>query len=152
SRKIKAGDTVELLQYGSRATVSEKPDENGNMILQAGILKISAKLSEVRLIEDEIVKKPDISAKVIKDGNKTAEVHTELDLRGKAADEAALELDRFIDGAILMGLHTVMVIHGKGTGVLRAAVHEHLKKHRQVKSFRLGRYGEGETGVTVIEI
>jgi len=151
SRPLRPGDLVELIHYGSRATVISEPDESGNMALQAGILKISANVSEVRLLEGEAPRKPELSAKVSRDG-KTAEVHTELDLRGKSSDEALLELDRFIDGAIMTGLHTVTVIHGKGTGVLRAAVHEHLKKTRQIKSFRLGKYGEGENGVTIVEI
>ncbi|MCX7614413.1 MAG: endonuclease MutS2 [Clostridiales bacterium] len=151
-RPIVAGDVVELVQYGNRATVLTPPDSSGNLTLQAGILKINAKLSEVRLLENaEVSKKTELSSRAPRI-SKTAEVRTELDLRGKNAEEALMELDQFIDGAILLGLHSVTVIHGKGTGVLRSAVQEHLKKHRQVKQFRLGRYGEGETGVTIVEI
>ena len=152
NRPIVAGDSVELVNYGSRATVLTPPDTNGSMTLQAGILKINANASEVRLLENEtVIKKPELSASAPKI-SKNAEVRTELDLRGKNADESLMELDQFIDSAILMGLHSITVIHGKGTGVLRAAVQEHLKKHRQVKSFRLGKYGEGENGVTIVEL
>jgi DNA mismatch repair protein MutS2 len=77
---------------------------------------------------------------------------TDLDLRGQTVEEALLEVDRFLDNAVLCGLERMTIIHGKGTGVLRAAVHSHLKGHRQVKGFRLGVYGEGETGVTVVEL
>ena len=77
---------------------------------------------------------------------------TDLDLRGMTVEEALLEVDRFLDNAVMCGLERVTVIHGKGTGTLRAAVQQHLKGHRQVKGFRLGAYGEGETGVTVVEL
>ena len=83
-------------------------------------------------------------------GSKAArQIKTELDLRGMTADEAIMEVDRFIDSCVMSGLETVRIIHGKGTGVLRSAVQKHLKNHRNVKSFRLGVYGEGEAGVTV---
>ena len=77
---------------------------------------------------------------------------TELDIRGMASDEGIIELDNFIDGALLSGVETITVIHGKGTGVLKNAVRTHLKTHRSVKSFRRGMYGEGEDGVTVITL
>ena len=79
-------------------------------------------------------------------------VRTELDLRGQTADEALLELDRFIDDAVMVGLGQITVIHGKGTGALRSAVHAHLRTHPSVKSYRLGTFGEGENGVTIVEI
>ena len=77
---------------------------------------------------------------------------TDLDLRGMTVEEALLEVDRFLDNAVLCGLERVTLIHGKGTGALRAAVQQHLRGHKQVKGFRLGTYGEGETGVTVVEL
>ena len=77
---------------------------------------------------------------------------TDLDLRGMTVEEALLEVDRFLDNAVMCGLERVTIIHGKGTGALRAAVQQHLKGHRQVKGFRLGAYGEGENGVTVVEL
>ena len=76
----------------------------------------------------------------------------ELDLRGETASEALLDLDNFIDGALLSGIHMLTVIHGKGTGVLRKAVQEHLRRHPSVKSYRLGTFGEGENGVTIVEL
>ena len=81
-----------------------------------------------------------------------ASAKTELDIRGMASDEGIMEVDRFIDQSLMMGLNTVTIIHGKGTGVLRTAVQNHLRKHRSVKSFRPGVYGEGEAGVTVVEL
>ena len=80
------------------------------------------------------------------------EVKTEIDLRGMTADEALMELDRYIDSSVLSGVTTITIIHGKGTGALRSAIQQHLKGHKNVKSFRLGRYGEGEAGVTVVEL
>ena len=79
-------------------------------------------------------------------------VSTELDLRGQTTEEALLEVDRFIDNAVLTGVERVTIIHGKGTGALRAAIQQHLRRHPSVKEFRLGSYGEGETGVTIAEL
>lgn len=152
SRPLKAGDTVELTRIGASATVVSPPDKDGNLVLQAGIMKITARLDEVRLVEAP--KKEKTQPRVYQPScqSRAVSAKSELDLRGMAGDEAVLELEQYIDGAVLSNLNTVSVIHGKGTGALRAAVQAALKLNPSVKSFRLGRYGEGETGVTIVEL
>lgn len=149
SRAPRAGDTVELLKLGTKASVLAV-NKDGTLQLQAGILKVTAKPEEVYLLENETAKKAEavIAGKV---RELKAAAQPELDIRGMAADEAMPVLDNFLDSAYLGNLPTVRIIHGKGTGILRSAVHAELKKCRYVKSFRLGVYGEGETGVTVVE-
>ena len=149
TRAIRAGDTVELLKFGSRATVLSVT-KDGNLELQAGIMKLTAKPDEVALLEDQ----PQGNAKKIiehKARELKAAASPELDIRGMAADEAMPVLDQFLDSAYLANLPSVRIIHGKGTGVLRAAVHDELRRCKYVKSFRLGVYGEGESGVTIVE-
>ena len=149
TRAIRAGDTVELLKFGSRATVLSVT-KDGNLELQAGIMKLTAKPDEVALLENQ----PQGNAKKIiehKARELKAAASPELDIRGMAADEAMPVLDQFLDSAYLANLPSVRIIHGKGTGVLRAAVHDELRRCKYVKSFRLGVYGEGETGVTIAE-
>ena len=125
-------------------------NKDGTYQLQAGIMKVNAKPDEVYLLENETKTK----AKKIIEG-KVRELKSaaqpELDLRGMAADEAIILLDNFLDSAYMGNLPTARIIHGKGTGVLRAAVHDELRRCKYVKSFRLGVYGEGESGVTIVE-
>ena len=148
TRPAVKGDTVEILAIGSKATVLEvNPD--GTLQLQAGVMKVTAKQSEVRVTEQEKVKIKTASVSV---PASTQSAKNELDVRGMTADETVALVERFIDGAQLRHLNQVTIIHGKGTGVLRKAVHECLKRSRQVKSYRLGRFGEGESGVTIVEI
>ena len=148
TRPAVKGDTVEILAIGSKATVLEvNPD--GSLQLQAGVMKVTAKQSEVRVTEQEKVKIKTASVSV---PASTQSAKNELDVRGMTADETVALVERFIDGAQLRHLSQVTIIHGKGTGVLRKAVHECLKRSRQVKSYRLGRFGEGESGVTIVEI
>ena len=150
SRPIVAGDTVELAASGIRAEVL-KVNDNGTLSLQAGIMKVTAGKDEVRLIENKKKDKVSVAAAA---GNalRTASCAPELDIRGMTPDEADLVVDRYIDNASRAKLKTVTIIHGKGTGALRTAVQQMLRNNRQVKNFRLGRYGEGETGVTVVEL
>ena len=151
ARPIRAGDTVTVLSMGTKADViSISPDRM--LTLQAGLLKITVKESEVRLVEDKIVKqvKKFQTAKAVE--IRQASERPELDIRGMMTDEAIPVLEKYIDNAQMAKLNTVTIIHGKGTGVLRAAVHESLKRSRQVKSYRLGRFGEGENGVTIVEL
>ena len=149
TRAIRVGDTVELLKLGTKATVLAL-NKDGTYQLQAGIMKVNAKPDEVYLLENETKTK----AKKIIEG-KVRELKSaaqpELDLRGMAADEAIILLDNFLDSAYMGNLPTARIIHGKGTGVLRAAVHDELRRCKYVKSFRLGVYGEGESGVTIVE-
>ena len=119
--------------------------------LQAGIMRITAKEDEVYLLEN--VKKTQVNISASSAASlRQMSVSPELDIRGLMTDEVGLIVERYLDSAVMAKLSTVSIIHGKGTGALRAAVHQILKKSRQVKSFRLGRYGEGETGVTIVEL
>ena len=149
SRAIRVGDTVELLKFGSKATVLAI-NKDGGYQLQAGIMKVNAKPDEVYLLENETQAK----AKKLMEGKvrdlKSA-AQPELDIRGMAVDEALPVLDNFLDAAYMGNLPNARIIHGKGTGVLRKAVQDELRRCKYVKSFRLGVYGEGEDGVTIAE-
>ena len=149
SRAIRVGDTVELLKFGSKATVLAV-NKDGSYQLQAGIMKVNAKPDEVYLLENETQAK----AKKLMEGKvrdlKSA-AQPELDIRGMAVDEALPVLDNFLDAAYMGNLPNARIIHGKGTGVLRKAVQDELRRCKYVKSFRLGVYGEGEDGVTIAE-
>ena len=150
SRPVQAGDTVVLLSTGMQAEVV-KINDNGTLALQVGAMKVTAGADEVSLVEKPGKKKLSVSAAAGK-ALRTASVSRELDVRGMMADEAELAVERYLDAASAARLQTVTIIHGKGTGALRSAVQQLLKRNRLVKSFRLGRYGEGETGVTVVEL
>lgn len=149
-RDLKIGDKVLIFDIDKKAEVLELP-EKGQVLVQAGIIKTRVHLSNLRLLNDEKVtvpKRP--QRKVTK--NVSARAETEIDLRGQTAIEAIIAVDQAIDTAILTNTHTLTVIHGKGTGVLRAEIHRHLKTHKAVKKFRLGTFGEGEAGVTIVEL
>ncbi len=153
TRPAVVGDTVELVSMGTRATVlSVKKD--GSLQLQAGILKISAKQEEVRVVEGESSAKKDARriASRAEHTLRAAPVPAEIDLRGMESLEAVAVLERFLDTAMMGKLETVTIIHGKGTGAVRRAVRDYCRKSRYVKTFRPGRYGEGEDGVTVAEL
>ena len=153
TRPAKAGDTVELVKMGTRASVISV-NKDGSLQLQAGILKITAKQEEVRVVEDaDGGKKQAVQiAQRAEHKLRSLGASPEVDLRGMMTDEALLVLDRFLDSAVMGRLDTVTVIHGKGTGAVRKAVRDHLKRSKYVKSFRPGRFGEGEDGVTVVEL
>lgn len=151
TRGILVGDTVELLKLGTKASVIAI-NKDGSYQLQAGILKMSAKADEVYLLENENPYKtkgarPKHSGREMK----MSAMPTEVDLRGMDAVEAICVLERYLDEAMRANLTQVRIIHGKGTGTLRAAVQQSLKKNKFVKKFRLGMYGEGEDGVTIAE-
>ena len=153
TRPAEKGDTVELLSMGTKATVLSV-NKDGTLQLQAGILKISAKQEEVRVVEGETQAQKE-ARRIISQAQhtlRTAAVPSQVDLRGMMTDEAIASLERFLDTAMMGKLETVTVIHGKGTGAVRSAVRTYLKRSRYVKSFRPGRYGEGEDGVTVVEL
>lgn len=150
---IKLGATVILDDIGDKGSVLSINKKDNTVVVQVGIMKVTSKVENLREAEEEKTKIP----KTVKGyssggGLRSGAVKTEKDLRGMLLEEALLEADKFLDEASMAGLETVSIIHGKGTGTLRAGIHAMLKKHPQVKSFRLGRYGEGETGVTIIEI
>ena len=154
-RALKIGDTVEVFGLNERGTVLRLPDKSGNVEVQMGIIKSRVKLGELRLVEESKVtmngqKQPRKSGTTHSIDKKN--VQTEVDVRGCTVEEGILEVDRVIDHALVMKLGEVRVIHGKGTGALRAGLHQHFRKHPSIKSFRLGVYGEGETGVTILEL
>ncbi len=151
TRAIMIGDTVELLKLGTKASVIAI-NKDGSYQLQAGILKLSAKADEIYLLEEQNPYKqkgghPAHSGRIMK----TQAVASEVDLRGMDSVEAICVLERYLDEAMRGKIPSVRIIHGKGTGVLRNAVHQSLKRNKFVKKFRLGVYGEGEDGVTIAE-
>ena len=159
SRPIAVGDTVELAGVRTGAAVLAV-NGDGTLLLQAGKMKMTVKAAQVRLLEtaEEIEEKKKQAAKSRAASGGTVQINSgarasaELDIRGLETLEAESVVENYLDAAQRAKLGTVTIIHGKGTGALRAAVHQLLKKNKQVKSFRLGRYGEGEAGVTVVEL
>ena len=150
SRAVRAGDTVELLKLGTKATVLAV-NKDGSCQLQAGIMKITVKPDEIYLLENEPTEVKKYIDKTRREFKNNAQ-SPELDLRGMDALEASAVLTIFLDNAFMANLTQVRIIHGKGTGVLRKTVHEELKHNKHVKKFRLGVYGEGEDGVTIAEL
>ncbi|MBQ9852318.1 MAG: endonuclease MutS2 [Ruminiclostridium sp.] len=152
-RPAKQGDVVTILKTGTQANVLSV-NKDGVLQLQAGILRISAKQEEVRVVTGETQAQKEAKKHIKKTEHKLRSLgaKAEVDLRGMMTDEAELALSQFIDRAIVGNLNQVTVIHGKGTGAVRAACHAYLKRCKGVKSFRLGRFGEGETGVTIVEL
>lgn len=151
ARPLKVGDTVQIKSMGIKATVLDISSDRV-LSLRAGIMNVTAKEDEVLLLEGVKAEKP----KAVSGGGSTqlraGAIQSEIDLRGMESIEAVLAAERYIDGAVMSRLKTVTIIHGKGTGALRAAVQQMLKRNKSVKSFRLGRFGEGEAGVTVVEL
>ena len=154
-RKLKAGDSVLIFDIDKKAVVIDEEDASGNVTVQAGIIKTRVPVGNLRLLEKKDSKMP-ARSKTRKERNMPSRADapdmTSLDLRGQKAMDAIMELDNFIDSALLSGVNMLTVIHGKGTGVLRREVQEHLKHHPSVRSYRLGVFGEGEAGVTIVEL
>ena len=151
-RPLKAGDLVEIRGLGTRGTVLSPADKSGLVTVQAGIIKTKVKEGGLRLVQEEQVKKEKLRFVASDVDRSSMRVTTSLDLRGQNGEEATLELDKFLDNAALTGISEVTVVHGKGTGALRAAVQQYLRRNPHVKEFRLGRYGEGEDGVTIVTL
>ena len=149
-KTVQIGDTVELTNLGTKATILTLPDSKGECTVQAGALKLKAKLKDMRTAQPDKPKKQPKAASRLHVSARPVE--TECDVRGCNLEEALMAVDLFLDGAVLNRLRTVRIIHGKGTGILRAGIHKHLKTHAAVKEFRLGRYGEGEDGVTIVTL
>ncbi|MBQ9784538.1 MAG: endonuclease MutS2 [Clostridia bacterium] len=153
-RDLKAGDKVYIVNIDKEGVLLETPDKSGSVLVQAGILKTRTKLSNLQLIEE----KPQfISGKQKKPASEfhahvNRDFHDEIDLRGLLGDEAWLAVDKYLDEAVIANFPKVRLIHGKGTGALKKALWQHLKGDRRVASFRLGAYGEGDGGVTVVEL
>ena len=151
-RPLKKGDPVLIYDIDKKGTVLQPPDKDGKTALvQAGIIQTRVPVSNLRLLNEKPVKKPQGSVtRSVNRANVRAAM--ELDVRGQTSDVALMNVDHFIDSAVLAGINMLTIIHGKGTGALRAAVQQHLKRHPNVKSFRLGTFGEGEAGVTIVEL
>ncbi len=145
---VRVGDTVELTNLGCKAVILTLPDGKGECTVQAGALKLKAKLKDMRTAAPDKPKKQPRPANHVQVAARPVE--TECDVRGCNLEEALMAVDLFLDGAVLNRLRSVSIIHGKGTGILRAGIHKHLKSHPAVKEFRLGHYGEGEDGVTIV--
>ncbi len=155
---IKVGDTASVTvsavsKESMNGTVSTLPDAKGNLFVQMGIIRSKVHISDLELIDEPVITTPSLS----KTGagkirmSKSASVSTEINLLGKTVDEAVAELDKYLDDAYIAHLKTVRIVHGKGTGALRKGVHNYLKRQKHVASYRLGEFGEGDAGVTIVE-
>ncbi len=148
-KTVRAGDTVNIVTLDQKATVLSAPDSKGDVMVQAGVMKLNVKLKDIRLIKEKKAAAP-TSGKVGLGAGK--QVGLELDVRGMLVDEANIIVDRYLDDAYNAGLSEVNIIHGKGTGALRTGIQAFLKRHPLVKGYRMGSYGEGDAGVTVVTL
>jgi len=150
-QNLKPGDSVVIVNLNQKGTVITPPDKDGQAVVQAGVMKINVHVTNLRYVDEQ---KNEI--KKINSGRvgivKTKNISPEIDLRGMNLDEAVEAVDKYLDDASIAGLKEVTLIHGKGTGVLRNGIHQFLKLNSHVSSYRLGKYGEGESGVTVVEV
>ena len=150
-KNLTIGETVEVLAFNQKGSVISEPDDNGNVRVQVGIMKITAHVSTLKRTSSDDSEKMEIRNKTIM-SSKSKDIKTEIDLRGKNLDEAFLEVDKYLDDAYIAGLKVIHIIHGKGTGVLRSGMQSYLRGHKHVRTHRLGNFGEGGDGVTVVEI
>ena len=151
--QLKLGDSVKVISMGLKGTVSSLPDKSGRLFVQCGIIRSQVSLDDLVLIEEETVKTTKMqrtSSGRLK-MSKSYAISPEINLLGKTVDEALAELDKYLDDAYLAHLPSVRIVHGKGTGTLRSAVQNYLRKNKTVKSYRQGEFGEGDTGVTLVE-
>lgn len=153
-KKLRIGDSVKVLSMNLKGTVHTLPNAKGDLYVQMGILRSQVNINDLVLLEDDT---SPISKKYSKTSagklkmSKSASVSTEINLIGRTTDEAIALLDKYLDDAYLAHLSSVRIVHGKGTGALRAAVHKHLKRQKYIKSYHLGEFGEGDAGVTIAE-
>jgi DNA mismatch repair protein MutS2 len=160
---LKPGDSVLIVNLNQKGTVVTPPDKDGEALIQAGIMKINVHVTNLKLVDEQtaetkksgagrigVSKSMNISTQV--EISKVLNISTQVDIRGANVDEAVEILGKFLDDAAIAGLSEVTIIHGKGTGMLRNGVHQYLKSNSHVKSYRLGKYGEGENGVTVVSM
>lgn len=152
-QQLHRGDSVKILSMGLKGTVSTLPDQKGNLFVQCGIIRSQVNIKDLVLIDEDsssntlpLQRSQGSKIKM----SKSLHVSSEINLLGRTVDEALSELDKYLDDAYLAHLSSVRVVHGKGTGALRSAVHNHLKRIKYVKSYRLGEYGEGDAGVTIV--
>lgn len=150
-KDLKVGESVEVLSLNQQGTVLSAPDEKGNVDVQVGIMKVNVNISTLRRAESEEKSTSAFKAKTII-SNKSKDIKSEIDLRGKNIEEAILDIDKYLDDSYIAGLNEVYIIHGKGTGALRDGIKSYLRGHKHARTFRVGKYGEGGDGVTVVEI
>lgn len=153
AKDISLGDAVKVLSMNLKGTVSSRPDNKGFLFVQMGIIRSKVHISDLELIDEAELTTPTMqrtgAGKIRM--SKAAHVSTEINLLGKTVDEAVAELDKYLDDAYIAHLKSVRIVHGKGTGALRKGVHNYLKRQKHVESFRLGEFGEGDAGVTIVE-
>ena len=153
AKDVKPGDAVKVLSLNLKGTISSRPDSRGNLFVQTGIIRSKVHISDLELIDEPVI----TTAAMQKTGagkirmSKSASISTEINLLGKTVDEAIAELDKYLDDAYLSHMKSVRIVHGKGTGALRKGVHNYLRRQKYVESFRLGEFGEGDAGVTIVE-
>lgn len=146
------GDTVHVISLNLEGIVRSLPNQKGELTVQMGILQSTVKISDVELIPEKKQSKPAEKTQYRASVNKAKSIKPEINLLGMTVDEAVMELDKYLDDACLSHLNQVRVVHGKGTGALRKGIHEYLKRQSYIKSFRLGEFGEGDAGVTIVEL
>jgi DNA mismatch repair protein MutS2 len=154
-RPLRKGDEVFLMDIGKQGVVVDLPDRGGNVMVKAGIITTRTKVKNLRLVEDApMVITADKKKKPASDYRATVsyDFSPEIDLRGMNGEEAWLSVDKYLDEAIFHGIETVHLIHGKGTGALKAALWQFLKKDKRIRAYRLGQFGEGDGGVTVVTL
>lgn len=155
-KKLRIGDGVRVLSMNLKGTVSTLPDAQGNLFVQMGILRSRVNISDLELLQENSISAPGLDSHRKGSGSsaikmsKSASVSTEINLLGMTVDEAIAHLDKYLDDAYIAHLSQVRVVHGKGTGALRAGIHKHLKKLKNVKEFHLAEFGEGDAGVTIV--
>ncbi|MDY3121785.1 endonuclease MutS2 [Suipraeoptans intestinalis] len=152
---FKPGESVRVISMNLTGTITSKPDPKGNISVQMGIFNSQVPLSDLELLEEPVsysAKKLHTTSKGKLKMGKSFSVRPEINLLGLTVDEAVAQLDKYLDDAALAGLSPVRVVHGKGTGALRTGIHSYLRRQKRVKSFRLGSFGEGDAGVTIVEL
>ena len=148
----KIGEEVKVIDFGKKAVVLSLPDKNDMIQVSIGIIKTKTSLRNIKLIENNDITIHNSSIKKSVASKMDRTIKSEIDVRGTTVEEAMLEIDQFIDQNVLAGAGNISIIHGKGTGALRKGIHQHLRRHKCVRTYRLGVYGEGEDGVTILEL
>ena len=153
-KAVKLGEDVEIVSMRQTGSVLTLPDVKGDFQVRVGIMKVTVNIKDVRKKKDaqDLVKKKKTPSSAQTSFSKTMSLSSELDVRGETVESAVMLIDKFLDDAILSSLGQVRIIHGKGTGQLRVGIHAYLKRLSYVKSYRLGVFGEGDSGVTVVEL
>lgn len=152
---FKLGESVKVLSMNLVGTIASRPDSRGNVTVQMGILRSQVNISDLEIVNEPSAYEPKKLNRTSKGKirmSKSLSVSPEINLLGRTVDEAVAELDKYLDDALLSHLNTVRVVHGKGTGALRKGIHEYLRRQKHVKSYHLAEFGEGDAGVTIVEL